>query len=307
MAGPGEMAGTGAEPAAAEGRGRGGLRASHVDREQVIGTLKAAFVQGRLTRDELDARVDRVFAARTYAELGEVTADIPAGLTGAQSRREPWRATKISLRVEYAIFVPGIVAFLLVPGGPATTARQVVTLIAAVYLVFWILGVFMMVASRPAKRSDGQPPPRSAAGAGDGDHLIVSVAREQATDTLQAALAQGRLTEDEHNARAAQATAARSPAELTALTADLPAGIAARPPAVSDVGMGVCVSLAAASVLAALVMWQPDNYPAFALALFALATLIVVPVITAGLMVDVRHQKRSGPRLPLGPAPHADG
>jgi hypothetical protein len=273
----------------------------------VIGTLKAAFVQGRLTSDELDARVDRVYASRTYAELGEATADIPAGLTGARSRRDPWRATKISLRVEYAIFVPGIVAFLLVPGGPRTTARDVVTLTAAVYLVFWILGVFMMVASRPAKRSDGQPPPRPAAGAADGDHLIVSVAREQATRTLEAALAQGRLTEDEHNARAAQATATRSPAELTALTADLPAGIAARLPAASDVRTGVCLSLAAAGVLGALVMWQPDNYPAFALALFAAATLIVVPVITAGLMVDAWHQKRSGRQLPPGPAPHADG
>jgi hypothetical protein len=293
MAGPGEMAGPGDELAAAEGRGRGGLRASHADREQVIGTLKAAFVQGRLTRDELDARVDRVYASRTYAELGEVTADIPAGLTRARSRRDPWRATKISLRVEYAIFVPGIVTFLLVPAGPHTTVREVVTLTAAVYLVFWILGVFMMVASRPAKRPDGQAPPRSAAGAGDG---VVSVARELVTRTLEAALAQGRLAEDEYDARVAQAIAARSAAEMTALTADLPAGIAARPPAASDARLGVCVSLAAAGVLAALVVWQPDNYPAFALALFALATLIVVPVITVGLLADVRHQKRSGGR-----------
>ena len=30
--------------------GRGRLRASHADREQVIGTLKAAFVQGLLVR-----------------------------------------------------------------------------------------------------------------------------------------------------------------------------------------------------------------------------------------------------------------
>ena len=160
------MAGPGDEPAAAEGRGRGGLRASHADREQAIGTLKAAFVQGRLTRDELGARVDRVYASRTYAELGEVTADIPAGLTGARSRRDPWRATKIAFRVEYAIFLPGIVALLLVPGGPHTTVREVVILAAVVYLVFWILGVFMMVASRSAKRSGGQPPPRSALGAG---------------------------------------------------------------------------------------------------------------------------------------------
>src|SRR5215472_15773242 len=43
----------GPRDAVAEGRGRGGLRASDADREQVIGTLKTAFVQGRLTRDEL--------------------------------------------------------------------------------------------------------------------------------------------------------------------------------------------------------------------------------------------------------------
>ena len=34
---------------------RGRLRAAHADREQVIGTLKIAFTDGRLTKDELDA------------------------------------------------------------------------------------------------------------------------------------------------------------------------------------------------------------------------------------------------------------
>ena len=38
--------------------GRGDLRASHADREQVIGTLKAAFVKGLLTKDELDLRTN---------------------------------------------------------------------------------------------------------------------------------------------------------------------------------------------------------------------------------------------------------
>jgi hypothetical protein len=42
------MTGPGDEKAAAA---RGHLRASHADREQVVGTLKAAFVQGRLTKD----------------------------------------------------------------------------------------------------------------------------------------------------------------------------------------------------------------------------------------------------------------
>jgi len=57
--------------------GRGRLRASHADRERVVEVLKDAFVQGRLNKGELDARVGRAFASRTYAELAALTADIP--------------------------------------------------------------------------------------------------------------------------------------------------------------------------------------------------------------------------------------
>ena len=65
-------------------RARGRLRASDADREHLIETLKTAFVQGRLTKDELGARAGQALAARTYAELGAITADIPAGLIAAQ-------------------------------------------------------------------------------------------------------------------------------------------------------------------------------------------------------------------------------
>ena len=63
----------------ASGRGGGGSRAasppepfrplagraSDADREQVIGVLKAAFVQGRLTKDELDAQAGHALTAPT--------------------------------------------------------------------------------------------------------------------------------------------------------------------------------------------------------------------------------------------------
>jgi hypothetical protein len=144
-----------------------------------------------------------------------------------------------------------------------------------------------------------EPGDERAADAGGADRLPVSYfAREEVIRTLRAAFAQGRLTEDEHDARTAQASAARAHAELAALTADLPAGLLARPPTARDVRIGVGVIIAAVGVLVAIVLTNPDNYAAFALALAALATLIVVPVITVGLMVDVRHQKRSARRLP---------
>jgi len=61
------------EPAA----GRDQFRAGHADREQVIDALKTAFVDGRLTKNELAARAGRALAARTYADLAALTADIP--------------------------------------------------------------------------------------------------------------------------------------------------------------------------------------------------------------------------------------
>ena len=58
--------------------GRGHLRAAQADREQAVTVLKAAYAQGRLTKDELEARVSQAFESRTYAELAALTADIPA-------------------------------------------------------------------------------------------------------------------------------------------------------------------------------------------------------------------------------------
>ena len=87
------MAGPEDEMAAGAG-GRGHMRASHADREQVVDVLKAAFVHGRLTKDEFDLRVGQAFASRTVAELAALTADVPAGLTAAvgRSSRFPTRA-----------------------------------------------------------------------------------------------------------------------------------------------------------------------------------------------------------------------
>ena len=72
--------------------GHGHLRASHADREQVIGVLKAAFVQGMLAKDEFSLRMGQAFTSRTCAELAALTADLPPGLTAArppQPVREP--------------------------------------------------------------------------------------------------------------------------------------------------------------------------------------------------------------------------
>jgi Domain of unknown function (DUF1707) len=134
------MAGPGNEVAAGAGD-RGHLRASHADREQVIDTLKAAFVQGWLDKDEFDLRMSQAFASRTYAELAAVTADIPAGLTTAQpptSARAQGEARiprpDIVLTVATVLYA-GAWAFLL-PEGAITLLVGMVTMFYLIVVIF---------------------------------------------------------------------------------------------------------------------------------------------------------------------------
>jgi len=171
MAGPGnEMA------AGAAGRGR--LRASHADREQMIDTLKTAFVRGVLAKDEFDLRVGQAFTSRTYAELAALTADLPAKLAAAQPP-EPVRAQgeRPVLRPGRVITVAtvlcaGMWAFtLLFPWprdseGDPTPAIMLVPMLTLAYLYLVLAVAGVAVADRRKKRSGGQPPGRPAPGAG---------------------------------------------------------------------------------------------------------------------------------------------
>ena len=110
------VAGPGDEIAAGTG-GRGHLRASRADREQVIGTLKAAFVQGRLVKDEFDLRVGQALAPRTYAELAALTADLPAGLYVGMSRAPGPVRNAVRLMCAGAVLTLASVVIVLVTLG----------------------------------------------------------------------------------------------------------------------------------------------------------------------------------------------
>jgi hypothetical protein len=53
------------------------LRASHGDRDRVADVLRVAAGDGRLSAEELDARLESALSARTLGELAELTADLP--------------------------------------------------------------------------------------------------------------------------------------------------------------------------------------------------------------------------------------
>ena len=62
--------------------GQPGMLASAADRDRTIDVLKAAYGEGRLTKDEFDARSARTMAARRYGDLAAIVADLPAGPLG---------------------------------------------------------------------------------------------------------------------------------------------------------------------------------------------------------------------------------
>jgi hypothetical protein len=77
------------DPGAAWLASVGHLRASDADRERVVDALKTAFVQGRLSRNELSRRTGQALESKTYAELAGATAGIPAGRAATPPPRPP--------------------------------------------------------------------------------------------------------------------------------------------------------------------------------------------------------------------------
>ena len=163
------MAGPGDEIAAAEGRGRGELRASHADREQVIGILKAAFVQGMLAKDEFDQRVGQAVAARTCAELAVLTADLPVKPIAAQSFKpvraqgeQPVLRSGPVLAVATALYA-GVWAFTFLPSWPTNSEGDLPAPIimlffstTLIYLFVLVIAVGFMIAEWREKRSGGR-------------------------------------------------------------------------------------------------------------------------------------------------------
>jgi hypothetical protein len=138
------------------------LRASHADREQVIDTLKAAFVQGRLAKDEFDARVGQAFAARTYADLAAVTDDIPAGPIRARSA--------VNTRIKECVCAVTAATVLLAGGwlgagfahaGNAVIIVLLMSLTVVLSGAWLITGSVALLESQQHKHSGRQLPPRS--------------------------------------------------------------------------------------------------------------------------------------------------
>ena len=153
----------------------GRLRTSHADRERAIGVLKAAFVQGRLTKDVFDLRVGQVFASRTYADLDVLTADLPDEVTSAQSPAEragePGRVLSFKTAASVGAVAAGpsmasaAVVLVQSSGVPAVAGVLLAGLTGLV--VTGLLAALLMLLSwvvRRSQRGAAQGPPSGPAG-----------------------------------------------------------------------------------------------------------------------------------------------
>jgi hypothetical protein len=72
------------------------LRASDAERRRAAESMRTHYLDGRLTQDDFDERVERALAARTKGELAELTRDLPQE---ASPPPGPQRRRKVSVHV----------------------------------------------------------------------------------------------------------------------------------------------------------------------------------------------------------------
>lgn len=83
---------------------RSNVRASDQDRDRTARTLRDHYAAGRISHDELEERIDKVYVARTRRELARLTSDLPADRVGRAARSLYW-GQRTALRYHTAAYV----------------------------------------------------------------------------------------------------------------------------------------------------------------------------------------------------------
>lgn len=98
--------------------GYGSMRATDADRDGVHTLLQSAYADGRLTWDEFDARSTSLMKAKTYEQLGALTADLRQPVP---YRAGSYPVTKPTNQMAVASLVCGIgqIFFWFLAGVPA--------------------------------------------------------------------------------------------------------------------------------------------------------------------------------------------
>jgi hypothetical protein len=149
------------------------LRASDSDREAVAERLRLATAEGRLAPEELEDRLQALFASRTYGELEPLVADLPEPEAAASDESDGvsapvWVAVTISGALFFAVVgllarghsASGVVAqrgagappHVFVTGSPAAPAAMLLVLVLAATLCAAAGWAYSRVADRARRR-----------------------------------------------------------------------------------------------------------------------------------------------------------
>ena len=103
------------------------MRAGDADRERVVEQLREHGAAGRLSVDELEARIEEAYAAKTFAELRTVLRELPdePAAAGESAKRErprgrssrDWARAPFALAAVPLLLLAGVVAAIVLSGG----------------------------------------------------------------------------------------------------------------------------------------------------------------------------------------------
>jgi uncharacterized protein DUF1707/uncharacterized protein DUF4190 len=82
------------------------LRASDTDREWIVGYLRTAYTEGRLSHELYDDRMGRALAAQTYGELEALIADLPRPAPAAPPRTNAYAIASLACGLGQAVLGP---------------------------------------------------------------------------------------------------------------------------------------------------------------------------------------------------------
>jgi hypothetical protein len=96
----------------------GKIRAGDVDRDHIANALGTAYEQGRLSKDEYDARLEEAFAARTYGDLDLIVSDLPIVRMAPETQvaTASGQSGKVN-GLAVASFIFGVAPFIVPPLG----------------------------------------------------------------------------------------------------------------------------------------------------------------------------------------------
>jgi DUF1707 SHOCT-like domain len=114
------------------------MRASDGDREQAAEMLRTAYAAGRIDLAELHGRAGAAYSAKTWGELRDLTADLPAGqvrsrASGAASPAGAARPGRGPRRPRAAIWVTAVIWLAI--AAAAHTAAAIPLVLLALFLL----------------------------------------------------------------------------------------------------------------------------------------------------------------------------